>query len=88
MQVRQEFIDYCANFNITDAFDSMMSYLARPGISEFVKAHPRAKWWTFTNKDRTVEGQIVRDVSDEEGLVGMWVSNLYRNLLNATHMMK
>jgi len=71
-ETREEFIDYCKKFDIAEAFDRLMPFLARPFLRDFVKAHPQAKWWTFTNKDRTVEGEIIRDVSDEDGLVGMY----------------
>jgi hypothetical protein len=33
---------------------------------------PQAKFWTFTNKDREDGGSIVRDVSDDDGLVGTY----------------
>mmetsp|Transcript_48153 Transcript_48153/g.151067 ORF Transcript_48153/g.151067 Transcript_48153/m.151067 type:complete len:619 (+) Transcript_48153:254-2110(+) len=72
LQTRHEFIEYCKQFNMSQALDSMIHFLSRPGLKEFVNCHPQAKWWTFTNKDRTVAGQIVRDVSDENGLVGMF----------------
>jgi len=52
-----------------------MHLLLRPGAQEFTRAHPQAKWWTFTNKDREVDGQVVRDVSDDDGMVGKFQTN-------------
>jgi len=71
-QTRQEFVEYCDAFDLEQAFRSVMHLLVRPGAAEFVKRHPQAKWWTFTNKDREQEGQVIRDVSDVDGLVGMY----------------
>lgn len=69
--IKKEFTEFCEAFDLTQAFDSVMPLLLRPGAKEFTDAHPQAKWWTFTNKDReSQEGQVLRDVSDEDGLVG------------------
>mmetsp|Transcript_89851 Transcript_89851/g.240075 ORF Transcript_89851/g.240075 Transcript_89851/m.240075 type:complete len:629 (+) Transcript_89851:97-1983(+) len=76
-QIRNEFRDYCAKFDLEQAFKSVMHLLLRPKIRDFVKQHSQAKWWTFTNKDREVDGQIVRDVSDEDGLVGKFQPNVH-----------
>jgi len=70
--IKKEFKDYCDNFDLQAAFKKVIHLLVRPGAKDFVKAHPQAKWWTFTNKDRAVDGQVVRDVSDEDGLVGIY----------------
>jgi len=75
--IRQEFEEYCDRFDLAAAFDSVMHLLLRPGAKEFTNAHPQAKWWTFTNKDREVDGQVVRDVSDEDGMVGMYQPNTH-----------
>lgn len=61
-----------------------MHLLLRPGAKEFTNAHPQAKWWTFTNKDREVDGQVVRDVSDEDGMVGMYQPNTHEVNLTRT----
>jgi len=45
----------------------LMPYIARPGLREFVAEHDTARWWTFTNKDRTVEGAIGQFVSQFVG---------------------
>ena len=50
----------------------MISLLVRPGAKEFVDKHAHAKWWTFSNKDREVDGQVVREVSDDDGQVGVF----------------
>ncbi len=63
--MRLEFSNFVQNFNMSATLDRLMPYMARPYLKEFVTAHSQAKWWTFTNKDRTVEGSIVREVSDE-----------------------
>jgi hypothetical protein len=75
--IKKEFREYCGSFNLEKAFKDVMHLLVRPKIREFVKQHPQAKWWTFTNKDREVDGQIVRDVSDEDGLVGKFQANVH-----------
>jgi len=73
--VRKEFQQYCNAFDIETALESVMPLLVRPGSKEFVDKHLIAKWWTFTNKDREVDGQVVRDVSDDDGQVGMFQSH-------------
>jgi len=70
--VRKEFQVYCDAFDIEKALESVMPLLVRPGSKEFVDKHMIAKWWTFTNKDREVDGQVVRDVSDDDGQVGIF----------------
>ena len=70
--VKQEFRDFCDSYDMSQAFRSIMHILCRPGLREFVQAHPQAKFWTFTNKDREDQGTIVRDVSDEDGMCGMY----------------
>jgi len=70
--IRDEFKEYCASFDLDKALESVIPLLVRPGAMEFGMRHQQAKWWTFTNKDREVDGQIVRDVSDDDGLVGMY----------------
>ena len=72
--IRKEFQQYCDAFDVEKALESVMPLLVRPGAKEFVEAHTTAKWWTFTNKDREVDGQVVRDVSDDDGQVGMFQS--------------
>lgn len=72
--IRKEFQEYCDAFDVEKALESVMPLLVRPGAKAFVDAHPTAKWWTFTNKDREVDGQVVRDVSDDDGQVGMFQS--------------
>ena len=67
--IRKEFQAYCDGFDVEKAFESVMHVLVRPDAKEFVNKHPNAKWWTFTNKDREVDGQVVRDVSDDDGQV-------------------
>ena len=67
--IRKEFQTYCDGFDVEKALESVMHLLVRPGAKEFVDKHPNAKWWTFTNKDREVDGQVVRDVSDDDGQV-------------------
>jgi hypothetical protein len=67
--IRKEFQAYCDGFDVEKAFESVMHVLVRPDAKEFVNKHPTAKWWTFTNKDREVDGQVVRDVSDDDGQV-------------------
>jgi len=69
-ELRNLFEDFCWKFNVTDMLDGLIPYIVRPGLAEFAARHPGAKWWTFTNKDRTIEGKVVREVSDEEGLAG------------------
>ena len=69
-ELRALFVDFCHKFDVEDMLDGLIPYIVRPGLKEFTRKHPHAKWWTFTNKDRTVEGRLVRDVSDDEGLVG------------------
>ena len=69
--VRKEFQEYCDAFDIKKALDSVMPLLLRPGAKHFVENHACAKWWTFTNKDREVDGQVVRDVSDDDGQVNV-----------------
>ena len=70
--VRKEFQEYCDAFDIEKALDVVMPLLVRPGAKQFVEKHSHARWWTFTNKDREVDGQVVRDVSDDDGQVGMF----------------
>lgn len=72
--IRKEFQEYCDAFDVEKALESVIPLLVRPGAKEFVDKHPTAKWWTFTNKDREVDGQVVRDVSDDDGQVGMFQS--------------
>jgi hypothetical protein len=73
--IRDEFQKYCDAFDIEKALESVIALLVRPGAKEFVDKNSDAKWWTFTNKDREVDGQVVRDVSDDDGQVGMYQTN-------------
>jgi len=75
--IRKEFQTYCDGFDVEKALESVMHLLVRPGAKEFVDKHPNAKWWTFTNKDREVDGQVVRDVSDDDGQVGMYQTHTH-----------
>lgn len=58
--IKKQFREFCSSYDMSEAFRSIMPILCRPGMREFVKAHPQAKFWTFTNKDREDQGQIVR----------------------------
>ena len=58
--IKAEFREFCKDYDMSEAFRSIMHLLCRPGMKEFVEAHPQAKFWTFTNKDREDQGQIVR----------------------------
>lgn len=75
--IRKEFQTYCDGFDVEKALESVMHLLVRPGAKQFVDKHAAAKWWTFTNKDREVDGQVVRDVSDDDGQVGMYQTHTH-----------
>ena len=55
----------------------LMPYISRPHLKSFVDRYSDAKWWTFTNKDRIVDGDIMREVSDEDGLCGMYQDEVH-----------
>ena len=75
--VRAEFTDFCKNYNMSAALDRLMPYISRPHLKSFVDRYSDAKWWTFTNKDRIVDGDIMREVSDEDGLCGMYQDEVH-----------
>jgi hypothetical protein len=43
-QIKKEFRDYCAAFDLEKAFKHVMHLLLRPKIREFVKQHPQVKF--------------------------------------------
>ncbi len=43
MQVRKDFLEYCENFDISTAFDSVMDLLLRPGAKDFTNQHVQVR---------------------------------------------
>jgi hypothetical protein len=47
-QIKKEFKEYCEKFDMEASFKSIVHMLCRPGIKDFVKAHPHVSMYTYT----------------------------------------